>query len=195
MARDNNLPGSSVMARVSPRFGTPLLPAVLIGVLAVGILVININQPQIFSIVTSLAIVMIYMAYLLVTAPMLVARIRGRWSSADALPGRFSLGRFGFAVNLLAVLWGFGMTVNLAWPRLEVYNATEPHHWYLQWGAILFIGIVGVGGFAYYWFVQRHPTGVLAEHAAPAAGPEPSGRHRRGPGTAPGNAAPDSSSD
>jgi hypothetical protein len=58
------------------------------------------------------------------------------------------------------------MALNLAWPRKEIYNATEPFHWYLQWGAFLFIGIVALGGFAYYWFVQRHKYGVLATHAA-----------------------------
>ena len=31
---------------------------------------------------------------------------------------------------------------------------------------MLFIGIVFFGGLAYYWFVQRHKTGVLASHAA-----------------------------
>ena len=30
-----------------------------------------------------------------------------------------------------------------------------------------------VGGFAYYWFVQRHKTGTLAEHAAGAAEERP----------------------
>jgi hypothetical protein len=56
--------------------------------------------------------------------------------------------------------------VNLAWPRQEIYNATAPFHWYLQWGAVLFVGSMAVGGFAYYWFVQRHRSGVLADHAA-----------------------------
>ncbi|MBL1100926.1 amino acid permease [Streptomyces sp. 205] len=165
MARDNNLPGGSRLARVHPRFQTPLLPAILIGLVAVGILVININQPQIFSVVTSIAIIMIYIAYLLVTVPMLMRRLRGEWTPAE---GRFSLGRLGLPVNVLAVLWGVGMSVNLAWPRAEVYNASGPQHWYLRWGAFLFIGAVALGGFAYYWFVQRKHTGVLAEHAAPA---------------------------
>lgn len=79
MSRDNNLPASSLMARVSPRFRTPVLPAVVIGILAVAILVVNIRQPQIFTVVTSIGIIMIYLAYLGVTAPMLVARLRGRW--------------------------------------------------------------------------------------------------------------------
>ncbi|WP_407548986.1 amino acid permease [Streptomyces sp. Pv4-95] len=170
MARDNNLPAASLLAKVSPRFQTPVLPAVVVGVLSLGVLGLNIRQPQIFSVVTSIGIIMIYAAYLLVTAPMLVARLRGKWTPADG--GRFSLGRWGLPVNILGVLWGAGMIVNLAWPREEVYNATPPHHWYLRWGAVLFVGAVALGGFAYYWFIQRHRTGVLAEHAAQ----EPSGR-------------------
>ncbi|WP_051940448.1 APC family permease [Phaeacidiphilus oryzae] len=163
MSRDNNLPASGLMARVSPRFRTPVLPAVVIGALAVLVLVVNIRTPQIFSLVTSVAIIMIYLAYLLVTLPMLVSRLRGTWHPA---PGRFTLGRLGLPINILAVLWGAGMIVNLAWPRNSVYNSTPPHHWYLQWGAVLFVGVVALGGFAYYWFVQRHRTGVRAEHAA-----------------------------
>ncbi|WP_405690085.1 APC family permease [Streptomyces sp. NBC_01185] len=161
MARDNNLPAGSVLAKVSPRFQTPVVPAVVIGVVGVVILVININQPQIFSVITSIAVIMIYLAYLMVTAPMLIRRLRGAWHPAE---GSFSLGRFGLPVNILAVLWGAGMALNLAWPRAEVYNATGPQHWYLRWGAFVFIGIVAVGGFTYYWFVQRHRTGVLESH-------------------------------
>jgi hypothetical protein len=76
--------------------------------------------------VTSIAIILIYLAYLLVTVPML-----------------------------------------LAWPRREVSNATEPHHWYLQWGAPLAVGGLTVVGLAYYTLRQRHLTGILPEHAAP----------------------------
>ncbi|MYV94681.1 amino acid permease, partial [Streptomyces sp. SID1034] len=166
MARDNNLPGGSKLARLSPRFQTPVLATCLIGFVAIVILVVNINQPQIFSVVTSIAIVMIYIAYLLVTLPLLIQRLRGRWTTA---PGGFSLGRFGVPINILAVLWGAAMTVNLLWPRAAVYNATGPQHWYLRWGGVLFVGVVGVGGFLYYWFIQRKQTGVLAEHSA--AGP------------------------
>jgi urea carboxylase system permease len=126
MARDNNLPGGPVMARVNPRTQTPILPAVLIGILAIAILVVNINQPQIFSVVTSIAIIMIYLAYLLVTLPMLVQRLRGNWHGAGK--GRFSLGRFGLPVNLLVVLWGTAMTINLMWPDAAVYNASGPRH-------------------------------------------------------------------
>jgi urea carboxylase system permease len=173
MARDNNLPAGAHLARVDPRTKTPIIPAVLIGLLAIAILAVNIRQPQIFVVVTSIGIIMIYIAYLLVTLPMLVARLRGRWRSEDTAAGYFSLGRWGLPINILAVLWGLGMALNLAWPRASIYNATEPFHWYLKWGAFLFVGVVMLGGFAYYWFVQRHKTGTLASHAFDDAAPAP----------------------
>jgi urea carboxylase system permease len=167
MARDNNLPAGSALARIHPVTKTPIIPAVVSGALAIVILVVNIDQPQIFTVITSIGIIMIYMAYLLVTIPMLLARLQGRWATEN--PGHFTLGRLGIIINALAVLWGVGMAINLAWPRKEVYNATEPFHWYLQWGAVLFIGVVFFGGLIYYLLVQRHKTGILPEHAAAAA--------------------------
>ncbi|WP_116202963.1 APC family permease [Amycolatopsis circi] len=169
MARDNALPGGRKLARVNKTTGTPVLPAIVIGVLAVALLVLNINSTQIFSAVTSLAIILIYLSYLLVTVPMLIRRLRGRWPREGTPAGRFSLGRWGLPVNVLGVLWGGAMTINLAWPRNEIYNASPPYHWYLQWISVLFVGVFAAGGFAYYWFVQRHKVGVLADHAAASA--------------------------
>jgi urea carboxylase system permease len=166
MARDNNLPAGERIATVHPKTRTPIVPAVVTGLLAWLILVVNIRQPQIFTVITSIGIIMIYIAYLLVTVPMLIKRLRGEWPPKEAKQkGYFTLGKWGLPVNALAVGWGIFMALNLIWPRKDVYNATEPFHWYLQYGAILFIGVVFFGGLAYYWFVQRHKTGVLASHA------------------------------
>ncbi len=136
MARDNNLPGGEHLARIDPKTTTPIVPSVLIGVLAIAILFVNIRQPQIFVVITSLGIIMIYIAYLLVTVPMLLARLRGQWRSEDAAPGYFTLGPWGLPVNAAAVGWGFFMTINLIWPRQSIYNATEPFHWYLKSGRL-----------------------------------------------------------
>ena len=165
MARDNNLPASARLARIHPRFKTPVTASLLVGAVAVAILLVNVRQPAIFTVVTSIAIVMIYAAYLLVTVPMLVARLRGRWP-LEREPGTFSLGRWGLPVNAAAVLWGLAMAVNLAWPRKEVYNAVGPAHWYLQWGAVVFVGGIALVGLAYYRLRQRSLTGVLPDHAA-----------------------------
>ena len=170
MARDNNLPAGKRLAKISPKTKTPVIPAVITGVIAIAILVVNVNQPQIFTVITSIGIIMIYVAYLLVTVPMLLKRLRGQWPPKNTGEGYFSLGKLGLPINILGVLWGAGIAVNLAWPRRDVYNATPPFHWYLEWGAVLFVGVVGGLGFAYYWFVLRHKTGVLADHA-PVAEP------------------------
>ncbi|GLZ44023.1 amino acid permease [Actinomycetospora sp. NBRC 106375] len=161
MSRDNNLPAGTKLCTISPRFGTPVVSSVTIGVIAIVLLLVTFS-PQIYTVVTSIAIIMIYTAYLLVTVPMLFQRLRGTWQPR---PDGFSLGRWGLPVNILAIIWGGLMTVNLAWPRNEIYNASEPFHWYLQWGGALLPGIILGAGFAYYWFVQQHKTGVVAEHA------------------------------
>jgi len=174
MARDNNLPFGTALSRVSDQSRTPIVPSIVVGILAIAILVVNIRQPQIFTVVTSIAIIMIYIAYLLVTVPLLMKRLRGEWPLVgEGASGYFSLGRWGLPVNILAVSYGALMAFNLAWPRKEIYNFAEPHHWYLQYGAYLFIGVLTALGGAYYWFVQRHRTRVLPEHGVTREQPEP----------------------
>ncbi|MBC3189805.1 amino acid permease [Pseudonocardia sp. C8] len=162
MARDNALPGGRVLARIHPRFKTPVVPAVVIGVVATAILVVNIGTPEIFTAVTSVAVIMIYLAYLLVTVPLLVKRLRGQWPRPDRPRGFFTLGRWGLPVNLVAVVWGAAMALNLAWPREDVYGSGV-----LRWIAFLFIGAVAVAGLVWFRLKGRHQLGTLPEHAAP----------------------------
>jgi urea carboxylase system permease len=162
MARDNALPAGATLAKIDPRRKTPVIPAVVVGVIAILILIVSTGRPEVFTAVTSVAIIMIYIAYLLVTVPMLRKRLSGEWPTPDgASEGYFSLGRFGLPVNILAVIWGVAMAINLAWPREEVYGAG-----WLSWIAFIFIGIVALGGLAWYRFRGRHHIGTLPEHMA-----------------------------
>ncbi len=160
MARDNALPAGSVLARIDPVRKTPVIPSILIGVLAILILVANAGVPEVFTAVTSVAIIMIYLAYLLVTIPLLRKRLRGQWPD-EGQKGYFTLGRWGLPVNILAVLWGGAMAVNLAWPREDVYGAG-----WLSYIAFIFIGIVALGGLAWFLLKGRHSLGCLPEHRA-----------------------------
>jgi urea carboxylase system permease len=162
MARDNALPFGETLARVNPDTQTPITPAVVIGVIAALILVVNIGQPKIFTVLTSIAVIMIYLAYLMVTAPLLMQRLRGNWPPADLVGGRyFTMGRWGLLVNVLAVLWGFGMALNLAWPREAVYGTP----WYNTWGAFAYTGVILGAGLLWYGLKGRHHIGTLASHA------------------------------
>jgi amino acid transporter len=143
MARDNRLPFSRTLGRVSPRSRTPIVPALVTGLLTIVLLVVNIGNQRVFYILTSVAIILFYIPYLMVTGPMLLRRLRRQWPGPEHGP-YFSLGRWGVLVNAFAVLYGVGMTVNLAWPRASVYGSD---HWYFQWGAVVFtVAIVLIGG-------------------------------------------------
>ncbi len=122
MARDNQLPFGSAVARVSGHRKVPIVPALVTGVLTLALLAINVANQSAFYVLTSVAIIMFYLAYLGVTAPMLVRRLRGTWPRPDHGP-YFSLGRWGLPVNLAAVAYGVLVTINIAWPRDAIYNA------------------------------------------------------------------------
>jgi urea carboxylase system permease len=166
MGRDGKLPAASAIARVHGRSKTPLIPSLVIGVVTIGLLILNVGNQRAFFVLTSVAIIMFYMAYLCVTGPLLLKRLRGTWPTPEHGP-YFSLGRWGLLVNLLAVVFQVGVLVNLAWPRVAVYGGD---HWYYQWGAFVFVGILGGVGVVYYLFALRgRATTVLAEHRATAA--------------------------
>ena len=174
MARDNALPFGEKLASVNSLTQTPIVPAVLIGVIAELILVLNIGQPKIFTVLTSIAVIMIYLAYLMVTVPLLRKRLTGQWPPPDlAAGGYFTMGRWGLLVNIVAVLWGAGMALNLAWPRKAVYGAP----WYNTWGAFVYIGVILGAGLWWYAARGRHHIGTLASHTlnraeSPQAGPD-----------------------
>ena len=153
------LPFSRALATVSPKTHTPILPAIVVGALAIAILVLNIFQPSMYTALASVCIMLLYIAYLMVTIPLLRRRLRGGWARGDGL---FSLGRWGLAVNVVAVVWGVAMAVNLAWPRAEVFG-TE---WYLRFfPELLLAGALRVGAVAHA--VQR------AQARRGVAGPAP----------------------
>jgi len=161
MARDGRLPFGGAIARVSGKSGTPIVPAVLTGVLAIGLLLANIGNQRVFTIITSVAIILFYIPYLLVTGPMLIRRLRGHWPRPEH-GEYFSMGRWGLPVNAFAVLYGILMTINLAWPRAAVYGTD---HWYFQYGAFVFTGVIVVVGLAYYVTTQRHRVTITVEMA------------------------------
>jgi hypothetical protein len=143
----------------------------------------------VFAALTSTCIVMLYVAYLCVTAPLLYRRLQGWPKNAgeqldEAGKPVFSLGRWGLPINLVAVAYGLAMAINLAWPRAEVFNpaGTDP---ILQYFAIIVLAVTGIGGaiafnvkkrtiarpsapYPYRWSRPRRGTG----RKSPLFGPE-----------------------
>ncbi|MGH2918829.1 MAG: amino acid permease [Solirubrobacteraceae bacterium] len=168
MSRDGVLPFSSALGHVSKRTGTPVLPAVIVGLLTISLLVVNVGEASLFLALTSVCIVMLYLAYLMVTGPMLVRRLRGTYD-ADGAQASFSLGRWGLPVNILAVVYGAAMMVNIGWPRAAVYDP-EGGNWYLQYFALIFAtGSFVIGVLAYLRYRASQAAPVAPELATARA--------------------------
>jgi len=164
MARDNNLPFARPLASVSAKRRVPVVPALTSGVIALIILAFNIVNPSAFTIIVALGIILMYIAYLGVTVPLVRMR-RGGWPGnlPDAQDGLFSLGSWAMITNVLAIVYGAGMAINLLWPRIALYVDDT-----YKWGPIIAtIFLVGFG-LVYYYAVQQHKGGVLEEHRAEA---------------------------
>jgi urea carboxylase system permease len=173
MARDRVLPFSTALAKVNPRTGTPIRPAIVVGVLVSVLLLVNVGNPALFTTLASVCIMLLYIAYLMVTTPLLLRRLRG-WPAGDsATPAQeklFSLGRWGIVVNVLAVLWGLVMVINLGWPRSAVFDPAGGN-WYLKWFAELFLaGALVVGALAYLHQRQENRREAAALDPVPALG-------------------------
>ena len=174
MARDNQLPGSKFLAKVSPGLHTPVWSCVAVACIAA----IPFWQYSGAGIIAIAATGMIYLSYFLGNIVIMRARLRG-WPRMSA---PFKLGRWGILVNIVALLYGGAMLVNFAWPR----PASNPkpsqeggllHLNFLDgvpilWTVVIFIVLIGA---VYYLAVGRRKTfapvvSPSADDDAPLAG-------------------------
>ena len=150
MARDRALPFAALLGRVHPEHRTPHVAAVVVGLLAGALLVVNLNFEQLMTALVCVSIVWTNLAYLLTTASLLASRLRGRVAAADS-----SLGRWALLVNAAAVVWGVALFVNIGWPRERLYGPA----WYERHGALLFSGVLLAAGAVVYRVVRRKVVG------------------------------------
>jgi len=176
MARDNQLPFSKPLARVSPNLHTPVWTCVAIAVIA-AIPFIQFTGAAIIAIA---ATAMIYFSYFLGNLAILRDRLRG-WPRTKA---PFKLGRWGVAINLLGLAYGGAMLVNFAWPRAAsnpepiqtVLNNVQQlnfhigflNHIPILWTVFVFLMLVG----AIYYLVTGR-TKDFAPVIAPEGEPVP----------------------
>ena len=167
MARDNTLPFSKPLAKVSPTLHTPVWTCIVVALVSA----IPFIKYAGVGIIAIAATGMIYLSYFLGNLVILRARARG-WPKVKA---PFRLGRWGMAVNILGLLYGGAMLINFAWPRAA--SNPEPN----QTGGLLSLGlgflnkipilwtvvvVIALIGAIYYALVGRSKT--FAPVTAPA---------------------------
>jgi amino acid transporter len=168
-ARDEALPGSRWIARVHPRFGTPVNALVGGAVITVLFMLLVFASPahdKHFWFITypggvnalvalvSFGVSGIYLSFLMTVIAALVARARG-WIPQ----GRFTLGRWGMVVNVVALVYLGLMLVNVVLPTgldspRAVFN--------LDWITLLVMFVIAVIGLVF--FVLARPDRGLGHH-------------------------------
>ena len=139
MSRDNTLPFSKPLARVSPALHTPVWTCIVVAVLAA----VPFVKYAGVGIIAIAATGMIYLSYFLGNIVIMRARARG-WPKTDA---PFRLGRWGMVVNILGLVYGGAMLINFAWPRAA--SNPKPN----QTGGLLSFGVDFLNGIPILWTV------------------------------------------
>ena len=114
MSRDNQLPFSRRLSKVNPRLHTPVGACLAVGLLAA----IPFLQFAGATVIAVAATSMIYLSYLLGNIAVLRARRRG-WPRK---PAPFSLGKWAIPVNVIGIVWGASMLVNMLWWTNDATN-------------------------------------------------------------------------
>jgi hypothetical protein len=173
MSRDNQLPFSRHLSKVSPTLHTPFWTCIAVAVLA-AIPFIQFSGAGTIAIA---ATAMIYLSYFLGNLAILRDRLKG-WPRTSA---PFRLGGWGLVVNIVGLLYGGAMLVNFAWPRPQS-NPTPKQSGLLDfhigflngipilWTVLIFILIVGA---LYYLITGRSKE--FAPVIAPAGEPAQAG--------------------
>ena len=117
MGRDRRLPFSALWGHVSPTFKTPLNSAVAVGILGAIPLLLTGALGSIYMAIAATG--MIYLSYFLCNLGVLAARRKG-WPHKGAW---FSLGSWGTIINILALIWGGVMVINIGiWTDTNLFG-------------------------------------------------------------------------
>ncbi|HEY6934237.1 MAG TPA: amino acid permease, partial [Marmoricola sp.] len=165
-ARDEALPASKWLARVHPRFGTPvnaLLGGGLVTVLFVLLVFYSPAHDKHFLFITypahvnalvalvSFGVSGIYLSFLLTVVGAIIARSRG-WVPE----GRFTLGKWRWSVLVIAAAYLGLMLVNVVAPT----GLASPRGYFnLDWITLLVMVVIAVVG-AIYFLIGRPDRGV-----------------------------------
>ena len=116
MGRDRHLPLGGLWGHVQPRFKTPANAAIAVGVIAA--IPILVSGPYNAFVLSIMATGLIYLSYFLVNLGVFLARRKG-WPHHSA---PFKLGSWGTTINLLALIYGAVMILNIALWNSDIFG-------------------------------------------------------------------------
>ena len=146
-ARDDAVPFSKYFAHVHPNLKVPVRMVVLVAVLQGLLGFIYLGNTTAFNAVLSMAVIGMYLSYILPIVYMLVC---GRRKLPASEYGPFKLGKVGgMVVNVVAILWLVFAIVFSTFPNFQPVTAQN-----MNYSTVVLAGWVG-GGAVYYFLKGR----------------------------------------
>lgn len=136
--RDEMIAGSHLFRKFDAKRGVPPYSLVLAAIVPALIILLSEVSADAVTKIVSFAGFGIYLGFQMVVFAALRARIKG-WKPS----GVYQLGKWGLPVNILALAYGVGAMVNMAWPR------TPDAAWYDNYLVLLSAAVVVVLGLVY----------------------------------------------
>lgn len=147
-ARDEMIVFSKSLSHLSETHHVPVKALLVAGVVPALIVCAGAFVEDVVTTIISFGAIGIYFAFQMIVLAAIIARVRG-WRPA----GQFSLGGWGWLVNIGALAYGVGAIVNMVWPR-----APEAV-WYINYSMILTTGIVFLTGMFYMLVAKPYERG------------------------------------
>jgi amino acid transporter len=120
-ARDQMIVGSQRLSHLSPRTHVPVGALLVAGTIPAGIALCGLWLVNAVSTIVSFAAAGIYIAFQMLVLAALIARSKG-WKPA---------GRWGWSINIVALIYGVSAIVDMIWPR----SPNDP--WYSNYAMIV----------------------------------------------------------
>ena len=150
-ARDGMIPLAATLSRVNPRFHMP--PGAVVVAVVVPVIITLLPSATVAKIIT-FATVGIYLGFQAVVLAAIIARGRG-WIPT----GKFTLGRWGMAVNVAALVYGVTAII-----ILSVKTPAATDDFFDKWLVPVSAGVVALIGLV--WLLVARPTVKVQEGAA-----------------------------
>ncbi|KYK58763.1 amino acid transporter [Drechmeria coniospora] len=146
-ARDNGLPFSEWLGRVHPTWHVPVNSVQFTCFFSMALALINIGSTVAFNAMLSLSTVALMATYVISIGCVTLKRIR-----KEELPrSRWSLGRYGLVINIIALVYACWSFFWSFWPNS--YDITAQN---FNWACVLFVSMMALSCVVY--FVQARHT-------------------------------------
>jgi amino acid permease (GABA permease) len=147
-SRDGAVPGSIIWSKINKRFNIPL-NALLLSTLIQGLLgLIYLGSSAAFNAFTGVATICLSASYAI---PVFILLIRGRHLLEKA---PFHLGKFGYVINIITILWILFAIVLFTMPTVIPVTPSS-----MNYASVLFVFFAGVSVLWYGVSGRKHFTG------------------------------------